>query len=201
MKKCQLFLLLLTCSLFGCAHYKIPTSTFPRQNESSQHWLYTVVPRHRTQIQWYDFGHWCTWAILGNDDDGIFGEAKKSNYGYNKPIGVLRAIKWTARNPFHNFCFYVIGDAYRQNDEYVIAKFSPEGTEAFRHYEKAKTVFCSKNSSFFFCFHGCKPFISFRVRINKEKTCEFYLGWRERGNFGVKFAPYTNAKKDSSPEK
>lgn len=48
------------------------------QQTALSHWLYRFIPRHRSQIYWYDFGHWISWALFGNDDHGIFSEGASS---------------------------------------------------------------------------------------------------------------------------
>jgi hypothetical protein len=76
---------------------------------------------------------------------------------------------WQLRNPLHNFTFYVIGVADRaftrtgRHPEHV---FAPDGG-----WNWAVTRLGWVRL----------PFVSF----NGER-CRFYLGWRERGNFGGK---------------
>ena len=118
----------------SCASYKIPTSDFhavypcgpsdsrtlaslPNQAEALDHPLYQTIPRHRCQIRWFDLGHWSTWTLFGNDDDGIFGEEPTANYRLEERPDYKKAFLWWCRNPLHNFCFYVIGSAERTNSE------------------------------------------------------------------------------------
>lgn len=181
----------LSCSVLflmnGCASYKVPTESFINENGSNaeplSHWLYGVVPRHSSQLSWYDAGHWLTWTLLGNDDDGIFGE--ESDYKPDLPTGVAKASHWFMRNPFHNFGFYVIGSAQKDNPEYILLKASHQGVLAFRHSEEPSN-FGDKGSSFLLALHGNKPFVSLRVIWSERKKSELYFGWRERGNFGAK---------------
>lgn len=177
-------LLFLMC---GCASYKVPTESFTNgkgtHEEALSHWLYTVVPRHSSQIEWYDAGHWLSWSLLGNDDDGIFGE--ESNYKPDLPNGVAKASCWFFRNPLHNFCFYVIGSSQRVNPEYILLKATPHELTACRPSNQPAN-FGGEGTSFFAALHGGKPFISLRIAWSAKRKSEFYLGWRERGNFGAK---------------
>jgi len=171
----------------GCASYKVPTESFINEtgsnNQALSHWAYTVVPRHSSQIEWYDAGHWLSWTLLGNDDDGLFGE--ESNYKPDLPIGISKAARWFGRNPLHNFCFYVIGTSQKHNDEYILLKASSTQIAAFKKSVKPSN-FGDEETSFLAALHGNKPFVSLRIVWNKDKKSEFYLGWRERGNFGAK---------------
>lgn len=178
----------------GCARYIIPSEDFfnqaeitQNQMEASHHSLYQVIPRHRSQIQWYDIGHWTTWVLFGNDDDGIFGEM--TNYRPDQSCCLLKALCWQCRNPLHNFCFYVIGSAYRRNSELDLLKIGQGKISSGDYRPVGCTVFPYKSSCFYLALHGGKPFISLRLAYTKNVKSEFYLGWRERGNFGIKFLP------------
>ncbi len=197
--KSLLFRLVLTSIIIlfsGCASYKIPPSELCET--TSEHWLYDVIPRHRSQIAWYDAGHWIAWSLLGNDDDGIFGEGPHANYKPEEPASVAKALKWEGRNPLHNFCFYLIGSAHRTNSEYTLLEVTPCHLKVGRYSPVAKTVFPTKNSCFYFGLHGGKPFLSFRLRWTRNKSTDFYFGWRERGNFGIKCVPIATKKSPSA---
>jgi hypothetical protein len=190
-------LLLFPVILFslGCARYTYPTDSFLTEDsdfnrsEALSHSLYNIIPRHRSQIRWYDVGHWATWMLFGNDDDGIFGEDSKKPYKHDQPISFKKAVFWACRNPLHNFCFYTIGTAYCTNSELAIIRLG-DGTFGFCEYSpEAGRVFGGKGSSFLLALHGWKPFISLRLAYCPHRSSQFYLGWRERGNFGVKFTP------------
>lgn len=202
------FLLLLIQFLSSCAAYKIPTENFytpPRsflsqeennlyetyQFEASSHWLYRIIPRHRSQIKWYDLGHWLSWALFGNDDDGLFSEAQVPLFRPQQKIEFTKALAWTLRNPFHNFCFYVIGSADRQNDEFTLLKINRRQFRLFEYSPEARTVFGGRYTSFFLGLHGGKPFISLRLAYGSQWKSDFYIGWRDRGNFGIKILPLT----------
>jgi hypothetical protein len=101
---------------------------------------------------------------FGNQDDPL----PPADY---RPDDKHRVSKWYYRNPTHNLNFYVIGLAdktFRRSGRYPAEVFNPKGGWNW-------TV--------------CKykwwrlPFISFQ----KKSFC-FYLGWRERGNFGAKLS-------------
>lgn len=160
----------------------------PLVEEAQEHWLYTVIPRHRDQIRWYDLGHWTTWTLFGNDDDGIFGEEPSSHWRQNEPIHGRRALTWGLRNPLHNFCFHVIGSASRKQNALIFVKASDEGIESFKYLPQADTVFAGSKRGFYLALHGWKPFVSLALTVGQRQG-KFYIGWRERGNFGVKCQP------------
>lgn len=163
------------------------------RQEASAHWLYQFIPRHRSQIRWYDLGHWTTWMLFGNDDDGIFGEFSKSGYRLNQDVCFSKALDWACRNPLHNFCFYVIGSAHRQNSEFTFVKLSRRHMDFFHYLPQGHTNFADTGTSFFVGLHGGKPFISLRLRYSPCWKSDFYIGWRERGNFGIKCLPLHHA--------
>ncbi len=77
--------------------------------------------------------------------------------------------KWHLRNPFHNLTFYVIGIADREFTRvgpHPEAVFNPDGGWSWA-YSRASLL--------------PLPYVSY-IRNNFQ----FYLGWRERGNFGIK---------------
>lgn len=201
--------LLLASQIFsGCVQYKIPTSSYAiaptlevssqealiyqeYQKDAASHWLYDFIPRHRSQIRWYDVGHWLAWALFGNDDHGIFSEAHLPLFKPTQPIGVNKAMGWLLRNPFHNFTYYVIGSAGCQNDEFTILKINRKQVVFMKYDPIAHTVFGGRYSSFYLGFHNGKPLISFRLAYGSKWKSDFYIGWRDRGNFGFKFLPLT----------
>ncbi|GEM_PF-653029 len=86
-----------------------------------------------------------------------------------KPGEERRTAKWRARNPFHNFTFYVIGIAdkpHYRSGNYPRRTSNPNGGWNVA-VARRKLVFL--------------PFVSYT-----RKKFEFYFGWRTGGNFGVK---------------
>lgn len=107
-------------------------------------------------------------AIFGNKEDGYYGDS-----GFN-PTGstsTLTAIKWWLKNPFHNFTWHVIGvvgKAFTRTGKYPKDVFAPiEGWN-----------FALILVSGWFPL----PFISYW----SASLGKFYIGWRERGAFGIK---------------
>lgn len=190
----------------GCIPYKFTNEAFLsqeispedslacNQKEALSHPLYAIIPRHRYQIRWYDFGHWMTWALFGNDDDGIFGEEPNTHYRLEEPNDLKKACAWQLRNSFHNFCFYVIGTANQPNSEVTLFRLTPCDIECCTYRPIATTIFPCKQSCLFFALHGWKPFISLRLAYPNGGHSDFYLGWRNRGNFGMKCILYTKRK-------
>lgn len=184
-----------TENLFYEETNEMPSPHSDYQIEAHSHWLYQYVPRHRSQIAWYDLCHWTSWALFGNDDDGIFGEDSVRAYKCNQAASCAKAAQWNLRNPLHNFCFYVIGSAHRTNSELTLLKLAEGRLNALNYSPNPGVVFPSENSCFFLALHGGKPFISLRLRYSQNWRGDFYFGWRERGNFGIKFLPFCQIKR------
>ncbi len=145
--------------------------------------LYDLIPRHKRDIAPGDIVHYTTWALFGNEDDGIFGE--ESGYKPELPNNGWKATSWWFRNPLHNFTFYVIGSAGKDNPEITLFRASKKGVAALCEAPRGSIVFADKATSLFIGLHGLKPFIS--LRLGSENTSwDMYVGWRERGNFGLK---------------
>lgn len=99
-----------------------------------------------------------------------FGNSDEPNPpDWYRPEDPGRNWKWHARNPFHNLTFYVMGIADTEftrigpHPEHV---FDPEGGWNWAVSRAALLPL---------------PYVSYR-----GKRTQFYLGWRERGNFGIK---------------
>jgi len=90
-----------------------------------------------------------------------------------KPGDKLRNLLWYIRNPFHNFTNYVIGvRAYSRDPSFIRCGHYPAD------------VF-SPNPGWNYSeiqYQGVRlPFVSYW-----SDKFKFYIGWRERGNFGLK---------------
>ncbi|NBV23489.1 MAG: hypothetical protein EBS05_16415 [Proteobacteria bacterium] len=86
-----------------------------------------------------------------------------------RPGNRCRRVLWQLRNPLHNFTFYVIGVAdqpFTRTGKFPEAVFAPDGgwNWAMTRYRWVRL-----------------PFVSYNGIWGR-----FYLGWRERGNFGGK---------------
>jgi hypothetical protein len=80
-----------------------------------------------------------------------------------------RKLKWAFRNPMHNFNFYVIGVAnkkFSRSGRFPEKNGDPRGGWDF---EAARYKFI------------WMPYISYH-----RSKFDFYFGWRNRGNFGIK---------------
>ena len=99
---------------------------------------------------------------FGNIDDPV-------PPAWYRPDSHHRDFLWHLRNPFHNFDHYVIGIADKKFVRY--SKYAEGNPNRSSHWDFA--VARRKLAVL--------PFIScHRDRFN------FYFGWRERGNFGIK---------------
>jgi len=100
---------------------------------------------------------------FGNADDPLPPE----NY---LPHKKFRTLKWRFRNSFHNFTFYVMGIAdkkFVRSGRYPDQVFNPHG-----------------GWNMAICKYKCVrlPFLAYR-----GGRLDIYFGWRNRGNFGMKF--------------
>lgn len=105
------------------------------------------------------------WALFGNDEDGIYGDL---SFNPKCEKSKWLAIKWWFRNPFHNLFFHVwsVPKPFTSEGDYPKDVFNPNGgwnriTHTGANGKKYR-------------------FISYCGAI------KFYIGWRERGNFGIK---------------
>jgi hypothetical protein len=113
--------------------------------------------------------------FLGNDEDGIFGEAAS----YSTNIRVKTFSRWQLRNPLHNFDFYTIGSAgWKRHRHLSVVETSAAGTGFFTTRPAANVG--QGKAAFQFTFNDYKPFVSFKIA-----RLEAYLGWRSGGNFGA----------------
>ena len=116
-------------------------------------------PQDLKRIKWYNRVDPIWW--FGNADD-------PTPPDWYRPDSKCRTISWYVRNPFYNFQFYVIGIADKRtirSGKYPERITPPEDGWNF-------TV------SSYGCIH--LPFVSYG-----HKSFVFYIGWRERGNFGA----------------
>lgn len=111
-------------------------------------------------IHWYDKINPVWW--FGNVDEPV-------PPAWYEPTNSLRTLKWHGRNPFSNFSSYVIGVADKDTmryGRYPDQIGNPRGGWNFALTRRRILLL---------------PFWDY-----KNLRMEFYLGWRERGNFGVK---------------
>lgn len=111
---------------------------------------------------------------IGNEDD-------PTPPDWYRPEDSGRSWKWHLRNPFHNLTFYVLGIADREFTRvgpHPEAVFNPNGGWSWA---------CSRASLL------PLPYVSY-IR----NDFQFYLGWRERGNFGIKLRGLRFGKKRSN---
>ena len=104
-------------------------------------------------------------GLVDISDDGYIGD---KNWNPLQEDTAWIRIKWWVRNPFHNLVFYVLGCAHKESERYSTANsgvFKEDGGWMFA-FSKTK----------YFVY----PFVSYLGKI------KFYIGWRERGNFGLK---------------
>jgi hypothetical protein len=96
-----------------------------------QHWLYKIIPEHRDDARGW---RWITWALFGNDEDGIAGERD----WYRERAGAVVTWgtfwRWWVRNPMHNLFWDVL--AWRPSEPYALVD-----RDAFSIYLKPLFVY------------------------------------------------------------
>jgi len=108
------------------------------------------------------------WAAFGNDDDGLYGDERWRN-GREKTWWI--ALLWWIRNPAHNFCFYVIGDA---DVGHFVAGPGQWGQVPGVHVYQVRSDTSTPRT---------RPML---VHVNKRGALK-YIGWRPNGAFGIAF--------------
>ncbi len=146
----------------ACADSGSTTNQPPGTNSLDGTW-HTIAVTPRTdlpKIHFYDKLNPVWW--LKNRDDSVPPD-------WYRPDDKHRKLKWSFRNPFHNFNFYVIGVADRKfyrSGKYPNKISNPNGGWDFEATRR-RIIWL--------------PFISYH-----RPKFDFYLGWRDRGNFGAK---------------
>jgi hypothetical protein len=162
------FLLCLAASEVPARAQKNPFATTatpmkrPAADPNAPRWHTIKVnpPPGLPEIHFYDKLNPVWW--LANNDDPI-------PPAWYLPEDKCRETKWRFRNPLHNFNFYVIGLAdktFHRSGRHPGRNSNPNGGWDFAVARKHIILL---------------PFVSY-----ERKRCSFYLGWRERGNFGAK---------------
>ncbi len=116
-------------------------------------------------VKWWDLINPIWW--FGNDDDPTPPE-------WYRPGEAFRETLWYFRNPLHNFTFYVIGARQHSNDD-AFVRCGDYPADVFAPVQGWNFAVIK--------YKGLRlPFVSYW-----NKDFKFYLGWRERGNFGMKY--------------
>jgi len=187
--------------LTSCAAYRVPTSAygpkpgdpyFETRRRAVENPLYDYVPRKREQLHCLD-PRWLTWCLLGNEEDGIFGEyAGAKPYSTNINFRVFLA--WSVlRNPLHNFDRYTIGSAaWKRHYDFSVLSFGGAATaRAMSNSAKWKKT---DDPVFDFGFNDFKPYL----KCNPWRI-DFFLGWRRGGAFEIKCRVDSKKRKPRPP--
>lgn len=129
-------------------------------NAPRWHTIKVTPPPWLPEIHFYDKLNPVWW--LGNVDD-------PAPPAWYQPENKHRNTRWRFRNPLHNFNFYVIGVAdkpFYRSGCFPERNSDPNGGWDFEVARRHVLLL---------------PFVSY-----ERAWCSFYLGWRERGNFGAK---------------
>jgi hypothetical protein len=172
----------------SCASYRVPTAAygpktddpyFDVRKKAVDSPIYNYVPRKSEQLRPLDI-RWITWALAGNQDDGIFGEyAGKKPYSTN--INFRAYVSWSIlRNPLHNFDFYVIGSAaWKRHYDYSL--FSVGGKQPARAFTNAARREAGDRPFFDLGFNDFKPYLKLDPWV-----ADLFFGWRWNGSFEIK---------------
>jgi hypothetical protein len=146
------------------AKFVAETHPMIRTNTAKQHVSWRTIeikpPPKAPKIHFYQKLNPVWW--LKNSDD-------PKPPAWYRPEEKLRGLKWSFRNPLHNFDFYIIGVAdkpFYRSGKFPDKNSDPRGGWDF---EAARYKFI------------WLPFVAY----HREKF-DFYFGWRNRGNFGIK---------------
>jgi hypothetical protein len=172
----------------SCASYRVATRAYgPKAQDPFYEVrkravaspIYRCVPRKSEQLRPVD-ARWLTWALAGNQDDGIFGEdAGKNPYSTN--INFRTYLSWSiVRNPLHNFNFYVIGSAAWKR-HYDLALFSLGGTKPARAFANTAQRKPGDHPYFETGFNDFKPYLKLQ-----PWRADLFFGWRGNGSFEIK---------------
>jgi hypothetical protein len=173
----------------SCASYRVPTSHYgPKPDDpyyevrkkAADSPIYDYVPRKSEQLRWLD-ARWLTWALAGNDDDGIFGECAGESPPYSTNISFRTYVSWTlVRNPLHNFDFYVIGSAaWKRHYDFSLLSFG--GQAPVRALANAARRGSRDQPFFDIGFNDFKPYFKLQPWIG-----DLFFGWRWNGSFEIK---------------
>ena len=143
------------------ADMPVPMKRPPADTNAARWHSVKVTPRaDLPKIHFYDKLNPVWW--VKNSDEPVPPE-------WYKPDDRHRAMKWRFRNPFHNFSYYVVGVADKEfvrSSKYPGRNSRSPGGWDFAVARRRIVLL---------------PFISCR-----RGGFNFYFGWRERGNFGIK---------------
>ncbi len=178
-------------------NYARPASTDLAQEtrvRALRHPAYHFIPFQRDQMYWCDPRH-VSWYFLGNDADGIFGEGMGPEYPYSTNINCWTWFRWdVTRNFGHNMFFYPpLGSAcFEKHWNWSLFMADARGVAMLARDRTG--VFGEGPASFKMNLNDLKPY--FALKLGRFES---YLGWRERGNFGLSCRCHRK-KKETRPD-
>jgi hypothetical protein len=114
------------------------------------------------------FSNWLIWAFFLNELDGVIGD---SRWNPERKDTFMIRLKWWLRNPCHNLTWHVLGFAQKPSTR---VDFQLEDAPGWNY---AMTLI--KNDIGYFTLYPYCLYFSPKIK--------FYIGWRGRGTFGIKF--------------
>lgn len=143
---------------------------------TASHWLYRIIPARREDVTLLT---WLPWALLGNDEGGIFGERDpyitQSNGERVPEISFWGFLKWQIRNPLHNLFWTVL--RWDAGDNALIFYARDESGSRWWFRAPQRTWYADEGKQLY--IRLLAPFISYR-----GARWEIYAGWRIGGALG-----------------
>jgi hypothetical protein len=186
----------LLCAGCASAGYKKPTESYiaELQNHATEqvvkdtidramrHPAYRFIPFKWEQMYFGD-PRFITWYLLGNDEDGIFGESWVSDHSFSTNINCLTWFRWdVVRNFGHNMGRYppIGSTCFKKHWNWSVVKIDSEGPKVFVNDKSG--LWGKGKYSFKINFNDLKPHVCLKIAHFETR-----LGWREKGNFGAAF--------------
>lgn len=141
----------------------------------ASHWLHRIIPDTRADMSFFTA---IPWALLGNDEGGIFGERDPYHTVLGNPVTftLWGFIRWWFRNPFHNLFFHVLRWDQGDNALILYAKDSTGSRWWFRAPQNTWHAQAPERQVY---IRLLAPFFSYR-----GTKWEAYAGWRIKGALG-----------------
>lgn len=171
--------------LFATLWFAVGCSTVSRTHSESLstntippwHTVVMIPKTNHPPIHWYNKVNPIWW--FGNCDDPVAPS-------WYEPSNSMRNLKWHIRNPFANFANYVIGVADKKT---------------YRSGRYPTSIGNPHNGWNFAVTRRHILFLPFWDYKSPSGRWEFYLGWRERGNFGAAFRTVSHNPKKKPVQK
>lgn len=151
------------------------------------HWLYKIVPPTRPVL--YD-PRIITWALFGNDEDGIFGERSRI-WSTDHPKQTFKVfLMWWKRNPLYNLFAHVID--WQHENSFMLFEYNSILKKRWKFFSKrsSKLLWAEPtDENFGQVFVAVWP----PSLIFRNGKIEGYALWYYNGKFGFAFRKANSA--------